>query len=105
MTDDVERQSQDLRDGWLDLRAKAQKRADNLLGDEGATAFFSRGKVFGKDGYAGMYVSTLLCSVSGCCYVHTLLDALERGEAVSVAITKDSGQPTLKSINITDIRK
>lgn len=105
MTDDAEKLSKDLREGWLELRATVQKRADNLLGDEGATAFLSRGKVFGKDGYVGMYVSTLLCSVSGCCYVLTLLDALERGEAVSVAIIKDSGQPTLTTIGITDIRK
>lgn len=105
MTDDIEKLTQELREGWLELRAKVQKRAENLLGDEGAAVFLHCGKVFGPGGFAGMYVNTLLCSVSGCCYVMSLLDALERGERVSVAIISDSGQPTLTTISITDIRK
>lgn len=102
---DVETLSQDLRDGWLDLRAKVQKQAETLLGEEGAEAFLHCGKVYGPGGYAGMYIETLLCSDSGCCYVMSLLDALERGEAAGVAIISESGQPILTPICITDIRK
>lgn len=105
MTDDAEKPSKDLREGWLELRATVQKRADSLLGEEGAGVFLHCGKVLGPTGYAGMYVSTLLCSVTGCCYVMSLLDALERGERVSVALISDDGQPTLTTIGITDIRK
>jgi len=105
MTDDIEKMSQEPREQWLELRAKVQKRAENLLGDEGAAVFLHSGKVFGPGGYAGMYVSTLLCSVSGCCYVMSLLDALETGERVNVALISDDGQPTLTTIGITDIRQ
>lgn len=76
---------------WCELRAKVQRRADALLGEEAAHLFLHRGKLFGKGGFAGMYLETLLCSISGCCYVLALLDALEQGKSVCVAIVNEDG--------------
>lgn len=94
MTNDIENSSNDSEAGWLALRAKVQRRAEDLLGEEGAAAFLHRGKLSGEGGYAGMYVQTLLCSVSGCFYVLSLLDELERGGLwCATAVNADNELP------------
>lgn len=81
---------------WRELRQKVQRRADALLGEEAAHLFLHRGKMYGKGGFAGMYVETHLCSISGCSYVLALLDALEQGKSVCVAIVDEDGNPPEK---------
>lgn len=76
------------REVWLELRARVQRRAEEVLGEQEAMRFLNRGKLQGRGGFAGMYVQGLLCSVAGCEHVLKLLDAIERGEEAGMLIVE-----------------